>query len=133
METKNGLTFMLSLPRTIARLFIVNVDVPDQVRTLSQVGTSSYMAFAMLELTQGVLKWLKKLLLGPVVLEIFPVSCLLINFVLESEFASGMRAGIKDVTLFNENVILINMNDLHEGDQSIIRDIPIPSRSNNCC
>ena len=41
--------------------------VPDQVRTLSQVGTSSYMAYAMLELTQGVPMWLKMFLLGPVV------------------------------------------------------------------
>ena len=30
------------------------VNVPDQVRTLSQVGTNSYMAYAMQELTEGV-------------------------------------------------------------------------------
>ena len=41
--------------------------VPDQVRTLSQVGTSSYMAYAMWELMQGVPIWLKKFLLGPIV------------------------------------------------------------------
>ena len=43
------------------------IDVPDQVRTLSQVGTSSYMAYATEELTQGVSMWLKKFLLGPIV------------------------------------------------------------------
>ena len=36
------------------------------------------------------------------------VSCSLIHLVLESEFALG----IKNVTLPNENVILISMNDL---------------------
>ena len=44
-----------------------NAYVPDQVRTLSQVGTSSYMAYAVQELTQGVPIWLKKVLLGPIV------------------------------------------------------------------
>ena len=47
----------------------VGLDMfPDQIRTLSQVGTSSYMAYAIiLELTQGVPIWLKKFLLGPIV------------------------------------------------------------------
>ena len=40
--------------------------VPDQIGILSQVRTSSYMAYAMQELTQGVSIWLKKFLLGPV-------------------------------------------------------------------
>ena len=31
---------------------ISSIHVPDQVRTLSQVGTSSYMAYAIKELTQ---------------------------------------------------------------------------------
>ena len=38
----------------------------DQVKTLSQVGTSSYMANVMEELTQGVPIWLEKFLLGPI-------------------------------------------------------------------
>ena len=42
------------------------IDVPDQIGTLSQVGTSSYMGYAMWELTQRVSIWLKKFLLGPV-------------------------------------------------------------------
>ena len=42
-------------------------DVPDQVRILSQLGTSFYMAYAMQELTQRVPIWLKKFLLGPIV------------------------------------------------------------------
>ena len=37
----------------------------------------------------------------------FHVSCLLIHLVFESEFATG----VKDVTLPNEIVILINMKD----------------------
>ena len=41
--------------------------VTDQLRTLSQVGTSSYMTYAMQELTQRVPIWLKKFLLGPIV------------------------------------------------------------------
>ena len=57
--------------------------VPYQVRTLSQVGTSSYMAYALQELTQGVPIRLKKFLLGPIVklnsLCSFQGSCLLIN------------------------------------------------------
>ena len=43
-----------------------SATVPDQVGTLSKVGTSSYMAYAMQELTQGVPIWLKKFLLGPI-------------------------------------------------------------------
>ena len=43
------------------------------------------------------------------VLAVFQVSCLLMHLVFESEFASG----IKDATLPNENVIMINMNDLY--------------------
>ena len=42
------------------------MNVQDYVRTLSQIGTSSYMAYAMLELMQGVSIWLKKFLLGPI-------------------------------------------------------------------
>ena len=68
--------------------------VQDQVKTLSQVGTSSYMAYAM----QGVPIWLKKFLLGPIVEEqcnlfSFHVSCLLVHLmhVLESEFDSGSK------------------------------------------
>ena len=57
----------------------ISVNVPDQVRTLSQVGTSSYMAYACGELTQGVPIKLKKFLLGPIVkfdsLCSFQVSC----------------------------------------------------------
>ena len=44
-----------------------SAGVPDQVRTLSQVGTSSHMTYAKQELTQGVPIWLKKFLLGPTV------------------------------------------------------------------
>ena len=50
-------------------VFKWKVHVPDQVRTLSQVGTGSYMAYAMWKLAQGVPIWLKKFLLGPVVKE----------------------------------------------------------------
>ena len=39
----------------------------DQVRTLSQVGTSSYMVYAMQEQTQGVPVWHKKFFFGPIV------------------------------------------------------------------
>ena len=59
----------------------LNVCVHDQVRTLSQVGTSSHMAYAMQELTQGVPVWLEKFLLSPIVklnsLCSFHISCLL--------------------------------------------------------
>ena len=41
--------------------------VPDQIGTLSQVGTNSYMAYAMWELMQGVSIRLEKFLLGPIV------------------------------------------------------------------
>ena len=72
--------------------------VPDQVRTMSQIGTSSYVAYAMWELMQGVPIWLEKFLLGPIVKEslVHAVSRLLIHLlhVFESEFASG----VKDVT-----------------------------------
>ena len=57
----------------------------------------------------GVPRWLKKFLLGPIVFSVLHVSCLLIHFVFESEFVSD----IKDVTLPNEHVILINMDDLY--------------------
>ena len=42
-------------------------NVPDQVRTLSQVGAGPYMAYAMWELTELVPMWVKKFLLGPIV------------------------------------------------------------------
>ena len=49
----------------------------------------------------------KKLLTWSIVFRVFHVSCVLIHFVLESDYASG----IKDVTLPNEKVvILVNMN-----------------------
>ena len=65
----------------------VEENVPDQVRTLSQVGTSSHMAYGGGGggggLTQGVPIWLKKFLLGPIVklnsLCSFQVSSLLIH------------------------------------------------------
>ena len=63
----------------------------------------------MWELTQRVPRWLIKFLFGPMVFAVFHVSCASIHLAFEIEFASD----IKDMTLFNENVILINMNDLY--------------------
>ena len=50
-----------------ARFFMKRSIVPDQVRTLSQV--LNLFFFGMKELTQGVPIWLKKFLLGPIVVD----------------------------------------------------------------
>ena len=63
MNRKNKLADIIDMVFNLDKLD----NVPDQVRTLSQVGTSSYMAYAMQELMQGVPVWHKKFLFGPIV------------------------------------------------------------------
>ena len=86
------------IPKVVSDIFrarlhtLDNNNVLDQVRTLSQVGISSSMAYAMEELTQRVPIWLKKFLLGPLNNRCsFHVPCLfffrLVHHIFESEFA----------------------------------------------
>ena len=133
-------------------LQIYETCVPDQVRTLSQVGTSSYMAYAMWELTQGVPIWLKKFLLGTIVncivhavftFHIYFSSCtcirvrirfryqrcdvcvdlhMIYNYVLRMTVLERIRRWFYCVFFF-----IRGKDKRSEGGQSIIGDIPIRS------